>query len=87
MDPSQVQQMTDPAQIHPIVAFVRSIIDLGPYTLYVVVAYTAAFVVSALLILNAWADERRQRQALAALEARGIRRRSDDARDAQKEAS
>ena len=87
MDPSQVQQMADPAQIHPIVAFVRSIVDLGPYTMFIVVSYIAAFVVSALLILHAWADERRQHRALAALEARGIRRRSDNASDAQKEAS
>ncbi len=85
MDPSQIQQMADPAQIHPVVAFVRSIIDLGPYTMFIVVAYLAAFAVSALLILHAWGDERRQQRALAALEARGIRRRSDDARNVQKE--
>jgi heme exporter protein CcmD len=82
MDPSQVQQVADPAQIHPIVAFVQSIIDLGPYTMFIVVAYTAAFVVSALLILHAWSNERRQQRALAALEARGIRRRSDDGSNA-----
>ncbi|MEJ2125478.1 MAG: heme exporter protein CcmD [Alphaproteobacteria bacterium] len=71
--------------MHPVAAFVRSIIDFGPYTMFVVVSYAAVFIVSALLIFNAWSDERRQRRALAALEARGIRRRSDATRDAQQE--
>ncbi len=50
--------------------------DLGPYTWFIVAAYGAT--VAALAGLIAWLifDGRRQALALAALEARGVKRRS-----------
>jgi heme exporter protein D len=50
--------------------------DLGPHAGFIWVAYAAAAVGIGGLILWVCADERAQRQRLADLERRGLRRRS-----------
>lgn len=52
--------------------------DLGPHAAYIWASYAIAAVI--LAGLTAWLvlDGRRQRRALADLEARGVRRRSDE---------
>ncbi len=49
---------------------------LGPYAAFIVASYAIAACVIAAMIGWLWIDGRRQSRALAALEARGIRRRS-----------
>ena len=53
--------------------------DLGPYANFIWMAYFVTFGAIAVLIANATLAEQRQQRALAALEAQGIRRRSDAA--------
>ena len=49
---------------------------LGPHAVFIVVSYALSAVVVAGLVLWVVADHRRQKRALAELEARGTRRRS-----------
>lgn len=51
-------------------------IDLGPHAVFIVASYAVTLVVVLGLIGWVWADHRRQLRLLAALEARGVRRRS-----------
>lgn len=51
--------------------------DLGPHASFIWTAYGLSAAVVSALVLRAVLDERRQRRALARLEAQGIRRRSD----------
>jgi heme exporter protein D len=51
--------------------------DLGPHGFFIVAAYAAAALIVAALILRAIIDYRGQLAALAELEARGARRRSE----------
>jgi heme exporter protein D len=51
--------------------------DLGPHGFFIVAAYAVTAVVVGGLILRAVLEHRAQRRALAALESRGVRRRSD----------
>jgi heme exporter protein D len=51
-------------------------LDLGPHAGFIWAAYAAAVFCIGALILWVWADERAQRQRLADLERRGLRRRS-----------
>lgn len=51
--------------------------DLGPHAPFIVAAYAATALIVAALILRAVVDHRAQRRALAVLEARGSRRRSE----------
>ncbi len=54
-------------------------IDLGPHTNFILAAYAAvAIVVAGLIVWTAWRS-RAVKAKLAALEAQGIRRRSDSA--------
>ncbi len=53
--------------------------DFGPYATFIWMAYIVTFVAISALIAHAIAAEQRQQRALAALEAQGIRRRSDAA--------
>lgn len=50
---------------------------LGTHANFILAAYGAALLALALLIFWVWFDYRAQSRALAALEAQGIRRRSD----------
>ncbi len=50
--------------------------DLGPHAIFIVAAYAATFVAIAALACFIVEDDRKQRRLLAALEQRGIRRRS-----------
>jgi heme exporter protein D len=50
--------------------------DLGPHANFILAAYGFTFAAVAALAFFIVADDRKQRQALAALEAKGIRRRS-----------
>ena len=50
--------------------------DLGPHAIFIVAAYAATFVAMAALAFFIVDDDRKQRRLLAALEQRGIRRRS-----------
>ena len=52
--------------------------DLGPHAAYIWASYAVAAVILAGLVAWLWLDNRRQRRALADLEARGVRRRSDE---------
>jgi heme exporter protein D len=56
--------------------------ELGPYASFIVASFAIA--IAAVLSLIAWvvADYRRQLRILADLEARGVKRRSDIAREA-----
>ena len=51
--------------------------DLGPHAVFIVMAYAATGLIVAGLIVRAALDYRAQTRALARLEARGLRRRSD----------
>ena len=57
--------------------------DLGPHAAFILAAYGFTFAAVAALAFFIVADDRKQRQLLADLEARGIRRRSDAARIAK----
>ena len=50
--------------------------DLGPHANFILAAYGFTFAAVAALAFFIVADDRKQRQRLAALEAKGIRRRS-----------
>ncbi len=52
---------------------------LGPHAIFIVMAYAVTGLIVAGLIVRAAIDHRAQRRALARLEARGARRRSDAA--------
>jgi heme exporter protein D len=56
---------------------------LGPHGGFIVASYAAAVLIVGGLILRAVLDHRMQKAALARLEERGARRRSDRARDVQ----
>jgi len=51
--------------------------DLGPHAAFIVGAYSVALLIVAALIAWVIVDNRRQRQMLSDLEARGITRRSE----------
>ena len=51
--------------------------DLGPHAAFIIGAYCVALLIVAALIAWVIVDNRRQRQLLADLEARGITRRSE----------
>lgn len=51
--------------------------DLGEHAVFIWSSYGATALVITALIVRAWMEERKQRQALVRLEAQGIRRRSD----------
>ena len=51
--------------------------DLGPHAAFIVGAYTVALLIVAALISWVLIDNRRQRQILSDLEAKGITRRSE----------
>ena len=51
--------------------------DLGPHAFFIMAAYAVTAVIVGGLILRAVIDHRLQLRALAALEDRGVRRRSD----------
>ena len=51
--------------------------DLGPHAFFIIAAYAATAVIVGGLILGAVLDHRAQLRALAELEGRGVRRRSD----------
>ena len=53
--------------------------DLGPHAVFIVAAYAVAAVVVLALIAWVLADHDAQRRQLADLEARGIKRRSQEA--------
>jgi heme exporter protein D len=55
--------------------------NLGPNAAFIIGAYSAAVLIVAALIAWVIVDNRRQRQLLADLEARGITRRSDRANE------
>jgi heme exporter protein D len=57
--------------------------DLGPHAAFIVGAYSVAFLIVAAMIAWVVIDNRRQRRTLADLEARGITRRSERAREKQ----
>jgi heme exporter protein D len=50
--------------------------DLGPHANFILAAYGFTFAAVAALAFFIVADDRKQRQALAALEEKGVRRRS-----------
>jgi heme exporter protein D len=50
--------------------------DLGPHAIFIIAAYGVTFLAIAALAFFIVEDDRRQRQLLADLEKRGIRRRS-----------
>lgn len=56
-------------------------IDLGPHAIFIVASYLGVALVVALLIVWTMVDSRLQGKRLAALEADGIRRRSERASD------
>lgn len=51
--------------------------DLGPYAFFILSAYAATALILGALILRAVIDHRSQLKALAELESRGTRRRSE----------
>jgi heme exporter protein D len=51
-------------------------LDLGPHAIFILAAYAVTFVAVGALAAIIVEDDRKQRRILAALEARGIRRRS-----------
>ncbi len=51
-------------------------IDLGPHAVFIIGAYAFAVLVIGGLILNIILDTKEQKRKLAALEAQGIKRRS-----------
>ncbi len=50
--------------------------DLGPHTAFILASYGTFVLVLAALLIWLFADGKRQTDALAALEARGVKRRS-----------
>jgi heme exporter protein D len=60
--------------------------DLGPHALFIIASYTIAVAVIAGLIVWVLVDYRAQLRALADLEARGVTRRSERPRTAEKTA-
>jgi heme exporter protein D len=50
--------------------------DLGPHATFILAAYAVAFIAIAALAFFIVEDDRKQRRQLAALEARGSKRRS-----------
>ena len=58
--------------------------DLGPHAIFIAAAYAVTFLAVAALALFIVDDDRRQRRQLAELEARGIRRRSEQAKAKRK---
>jgi heme exporter protein D len=52
--------------------------DLGPHAFFIIAAYVVTAVVVVGLIVRAVLDHRAQVRAIAALEARGVTRRSHD---------
>jgi heme exporter protein D len=75
VDPNNLLQQ--PGMAEALNAWICSTVGLGPYTVFILVSYLVTFGVCTLLLLNTIVDERTQRRAVAALEAQGIRRRSD----------
>jgi len=57
--------------------------DLGPYTTFIVGAYTAALMIMVAMIAWVLIDHRRQTKILSDLEARGVTRRSERSREAK----
>jgi len=55
-------------------------VDLGPHAGFIVIAYAAAIVIVAGLIVWVVLDRRHLTRAVDELEAKGITRRSDEAR-------
>jgi heme exporter protein D len=51
--------------------------DLGPHAFFIVAAYAVTAAIVGGLVMHAVLDHRMQQRALAALEGRGVRRRSD----------
>lgn len=51
--------------------------DLGPHASYIISAYVGVALLTLFLVFSAFAGARRQQNRLDALEAKGIRRRSD----------
>lgn len=58
--------------------------DLGPHAAFILAAYGFTFAAVAALAFFIVADDRKQRQLLADLEAKGIRRRSANSAGASK---
>ena len=54
--------------------------DLGPHAFFIVAAYAMTAVIVCGLIVRAVLDHRAQLRALAEMEGRGLRRRSDEPR-------
>jgi heme exporter protein D len=52
--------------------------ELGPHAVFIVAAYVVTAAIIAGLIVHAVLGHRAQRRALAALEGRGVRRRSEN---------
>jgi heme exporter protein D len=57
---------------------------LGPHAIFILAAYAVTFLAVAALAVFIVDDDRRQRRLLAALEARGIKRRSAPAKAKRK---
>ncbi len=57
--------------------------DLGPYAGFILGAYAAALLIVAAMIAWVLIDHRRQTKILSDLEARGMTRRSERAREAK----
>ena len=55
-------------------------IDLGPHAVFIISSYGGVALVLALLILWVWAGSNQQRSRLIELEAKGIKRRSQDSK-------
>lgn len=51
-------------------------LDLGPHASFIIAAYGVTFIAVAALVLATYGDDLKQRRLLAALERRGIKRRS-----------
>jgi heme exporter protein D len=60
--------------------------DLGPHAIFILAAYGVTFAAAAALAFAILADDRKQRNLLADLERRGVRRRSADAGNTAKSA-
>jgi heme exporter protein D len=56
--------------------------DLGPHAIFIWAAYALTFVAVAILTVSILIDDRHQRETLAELERRGIKRRSTRAKPA-----
>jgi heme exporter protein D len=61
--------------------------DLGPHAIFILSAYGVTFLAVAALATFITADDRKQRRLFAELEARGIRRRSAEAKPAHAKAA